>query len=109
MSARNRSRYALSPASLSAVAKRLTLENASADLSTLVLIQADDTNLFYPRYRGERVRGYDALRIDCGPHAGRFVLRGPTSSQKPQSAQAVLLEVFDKMLASQIAKKSPVS
>ena len=109
MNARNRSLYRLTPVSFKAVADKLPHTGHSFDLSTLVLRQADDTNLFYPVFKGERVRGYDALRIDCGPHAGRFVLRGPSSCQKPQSAQAVLLEVFDKMLARQIANKSPVS
>lgn len=109
MNARNRSLYRLTPGSFKAVADKLPHTEHSFDLSTLVLRQADDTNLFYPVFKGERVRGYDALRIDCGPHAGRFVLRGPTSSQKPQSAQAVLLEVFRNVLAREIAINSPVS
>lgn len=109
MTARHRSLYRLSRNSINALANLATHGKAPPEVFTLMLSQADDSNLFYPTFGGERVRGYDALRIDVGAHAGKFVLRGPISSQKPQSAQSVLLHIFTKVLADPNHNKKLIS
>lgn len=37
-----------------------------------------------------RVRGFDALKIDCGPQRGKFVLRGPNRAFAPMRKKELL-------------------
>lgn len=56
------------------------------------LVQSESTH-YHVHLGANRVRGYDALKIDLGPQRGKFVLRGPIQSYKPMRRKEVLQTV----------------